>query len=137
MNAKQLFSTFAIAIISAFVGVMTYSLVKQPDVIKEQVPVQVEHAARYASLPAEPQGGYPDLTFSAEKSVHAVVHVTTKAKSSASHQMMPNHPLFEFFFGPRGFYQEPQQQQPVMGDRKSTRLNSSHVRISYAVFCLK
>src|SRR5690554_8118640 len=24
-----------------------------------------------------------------------------------------------------------------IGDRKSTRLNSSHVRISYAVFCLK
>src|SRR5690554_7741481 len=29
-----------------------------------------------------------------------------------------------------GRYQE-------QGDRKSTRLNSSHVRISYAVFCLK
>src|SRR6266498_4774662 len=27
--------------------------------------------------------------------------------------------------------------QTVTGDRKSTRLNSSHVRISYAVFCLK
>src|SRR3989442_10050116 len=26
--------------------------------------------------------------------------------------------------------------EPI-GDRKSTRLNSSHVRISYAVFCLK
>src|SRR5439155_2100290 len=26
---------------------------------------------------------------------------------------------------------------PWMGDRKSTRLNSSHVAISYAVFCLK
>src|SRR3989442_6153525 len=25
----------------------------------------------------------------------------------------------------------------LMEDRKSTRLNSSHVRISYAVFCLK
>ena len=25
----------------------------------------------------------------------------------------------------------------VYGDRKSTRLNSSHVVISYAVFCLK
>src|SRR5690554_7712990 len=25
----------------------------------------------------------------------------------------------------------------LFGDRKSTRLNSSHVRISYAVFCLK
>src|SRR5690554_5534462 len=28
-------------------------------------------------------------------------------------------------------------QQKNVGDRKSTRLNSSHVRISYAVFCLK
>src|SRR5699024_12639503 len=26
---------------------------------------------------------------------------------------------------------------PDIGDRKSTRLNSSHVSISYAVFCLK
>src|SRR3989442_9923756 len=26
---------------------------------------------------------------------------------------------------------------PAARDRKSTRLNSSHVRISYAVFCLK
>src|SRR5687768_18267234 len=27
--------------------------------------------------------------------------------------------------------------QPLKGDRKSTRLNSSHGYISYAVFCLK
>src|SRR5436305_11972718 len=27
--------------------------------------------------------------------------------------------------------------RPAPEDRKSTRLNSSHVRISYAVFCLK
>src|SRR5690606_42056199 len=27
--------------------------------------------------------------------------------------------------------------QEEKGDRKSTRLNSSHVKISYAVFCLK
>src|SRR5258707_5205915 len=27
--------------------------------------------------------------------------------------------------------------QPRAGDRKSTRLNSSHANISYAVFCLK
>src|SRR5256885_2831577 len=26
---------------------------------------------------------------------------------------------------------------PILGDRKSTRLNSSHLVISYAVFCLK
>src|SRR2546430_7070786 len=27
--------------------------------------------------------------------------------------------------------------RPAFGDRKSTRLNSSHSQISYAVFCLK
>src|SRR5436305_14508363 len=31
----------------------------------------------------------------------------------------------------------PAQETSHGGDRKSTRLNSSHVRISYAVFCLK
>src|SRR5436305_9574172 len=31
----------------------------------------------------------------------------------------------------------PSRPSPQMLDRKSTRLNSSHVRISYAVFCLK
>src|SRR6266498_1916420 len=31
----------------------------------------------------------------------------------------------------------PGSQPARPGDRKSTRLNSSHVRISYAVFCLK
>src|SRR3712207_7359158 len=29
------------------------------------------------------------------------------------------------------------RRQPGHGDRKSTRLNSSHANISYAVFCLK
>src|SRR5256885_11858432 len=29
------------------------------------------------------------------------------------------------------------QVHPLVGDRKSTRLNSSHLVISYAVFCLK
>src|SRR5690606_29604563 len=29
------------------------------------------------------------------------------------------------------------QRVDINGDRKSTRLNSSHVKISYAVFCLK
>src|SRR2546421_3906609 len=29
------------------------------------------------------------------------------------------------------------RRQPISGDRKSTRLNSSHDQISYAVFCLK
>src|SRR3712207_8936785 len=32
---------------------------------------------------------------------------------------------------------EPPVQLGAVGDRKSTRLNSSHANISYAVFCLK
>src|SRR5437868_7252805 len=31
----------------------------------------------------------------------------------------------------------PEEAQQLRADRKSTRLNSSHVSISYAVFCLK
>src|SRR5438874_3225012 len=33
--------------------------------------------------------------------------------------------------------QVPENNSLLRGDRKSTRLNSSHVEISYAVFCLK
>src|SRR5690554_7567624 len=36
-----------------------------------------------------------------------------------------------------GGNQNPDLSPPENLDRKSTRLNSSHVRISYAVFCLK
>src|SRR5690606_39494880 len=34
-------------------------------------------------------------------------------------------------------HMEDTQRGHCVGDRKSTRLNSSHVKISYAVFCLK
>src|SRR5436305_12731684 len=34
-------------------------------------------------------------------------------------------------------HSDPGLAKPRASDRKSTRLNSSHVRISYAVFCLK
>src|SRR5699024_12468195 len=35
------------------------------------------------------------------------------------------------------YYGHPLTERPLYIDRKSTRLNSSHVSISYAVFCLK
>src|SRR5256885_8500730 len=38
---------------------------------------------------------------------------------------------------PRGGIEEPHHVHSVPADRKSTRLNSSHLVISYAVFCLK
>src|SRR5690606_41765627 len=39
--------------------------------------------------------------------------------------------------GVRAVVRRPRPDLPVLQDRKSTRLNSSHVKISYAVFCLK
>src|SRR5438309_6741796 len=39
--------------------------------------------------------------------------------------------------GSRGHRAPPRGREPGLGDRKSTRLNSSHSSISYAVFCLK
>src|SRR5690554_7707868 len=39
--------------------------------------------------------------------------------------------------GERLFLRENAGAIGILADRKSTRLNSSHVRISYAVFCLK
>src|SRR3712207_8692006 len=51
----------------------------------------------------------------------------------------PRHPRREH--ADRGGRQRPGRRRPpdllVLEDRKSTRLNSSHANISYAVFCLK
>src|SRR5439155_5026887 len=43
----------------------------------------------------------------------------------------------EFLCGQDGYSKCDESIRSIMGDRKSTRLNSSHVARSYAVFCLK
>src|SRR3712207_8712593 len=45
----------------------------------------------------------------------------------------PSHVLGQLVMAARG----QKQSFTITGDRKSTRLNSSHANISYAVFCLK
>src|SRR3989442_6207214 len=40
-------------------------------------------------------------------------------------------------YSPAGIREWSRANSVGQGDRKSTRLNSNHVRISYAVFCLK
>src|SRR5690554_7560201 len=44
--------------------------------------------------------------------------------------------VFTVLFGTRHL-ESTEHHRGMIQDRKSTRLNSSHVRISYAVFCLK
>src|SRR5438067_2871267 len=54
---------------------------------------------------------------------------------------LPRHS--EHFLGPEIIFERrallvgPSRRAQIIQDRKSTRLNSSHVSISYAVFCLK
>src|SRR3712207_8530894 len=55
---------------------------------------------------------------------------TTLFRSGQGRQVVPEHELRDHRLLP-----EPAEEQAA--DRKSTRLNSSHANISYAVFCLK
>src|SRR5690625_6728996 len=60
-------------------------------------------------------------------------------RSSATQTAIPSRPQFD---GPNAVTSAPRTTNPphssgIGTDRKSTRLNSSHVAISYAVFCLQ
>src|SRR5690606_41741352 len=62
---------------------------------------------------------------------------TTLFRSAGGHHDMGQPAGFATGFD-IGFYAVTDQvDQHLLQDRKSTRLNSSHVKISYAVFCLK
>src|SRR5947209_12922909 len=52
----------------------------------------------------------------------------------SNHVMVTQIPLLDFF---RNRSERAKVEARNGGDRKSTRLNSSHANISYAVFCLK
>src|SRR3712207_4785220 len=52
-------------------------------------------------------------------------------------QVGVHHPAVERWVGTFGYEIEDADAKPAHADRKSTRLNSSHANISYAVFCLK
>src|SRR5690606_41960630 len=54
------------------------------------------------------------------------------------HDALPIYPLFRRNRYPSGHRPRHRPRTRLLAtDRKSTRLNSSHVKISYAVFCLK
>src|SRR5258705_7087708 len=67
---------------------------------------------------------------------------TTQNNRGSNHQEGEREMMFNVapwqFAQAGGFGSPPGQYgQGVVGERKSTRLNSSHLGISYAVFCLK
>lgn len=102
MNKLGKFSiTFLMVIAGAFVAVWAYStFFDKPQVvtITEKQPV------KYATLAADSDAALPDLTFAAEKSIHAVVHIATQSVRGGG--WSSGNPFFDEFFGLRN--QQPQ-----------------------------
>src|SRR5260221_13656189 len=66
----------------------------------------------------------------------SIVYIRTEQVVKAEQSPLFMDPSLRQFFGEQ-FPQIPREQRQHALDRKSTRLNSSHTVISYAVFCLK
>ncbi len=104
-NTRKYTLFFLLAVASAFLAVWIYSsFFNQPQVItvSEQRPVS------FVNLPANSQQQLPDLTFAAENSVHAVVHIATRSVRGGG--WSSGNPFFDEFFGLR-----PQQPQIATG----------------------
>ncbi len=90
--------------IIAFLLFSQFNKVEKTVLPAENRPVQL--SSYTPAPPVLPQGQLPDLTQAAEKSVSAVVHITTKTKNN---YLSGGNDIFEYFFGPRGNNrQEPQ-----------------------------
>lgn len=104
-NFRNLSLTVMIALGSALIAVWAYTRFFEPTQI---VTINEKPIMQYASLPSAPQGEAPDLTYAAENSVHAVVHVKVISKQDVS---VYNNPFFDFFYGDRYQRQQPQIRQ--------------------------
>lgn len=99
-SVKKIATTLAIAFAGALLALFLNSKINTHS---SEIPLQGTTPTQLTSYssPSSPQAQLPDLTQAAEKSVHAVVHITTKMKAQ-SYGSGSDNPLFEFFFGPRG-----------------------------------
>src|SRR5690606_41818392 len=81
----------------------------------------------YTTLFRSPRGR---AAFAARTAAHPAVFLSRQTPSR-------RRPVFPSAQTPRRRERRQVFPRPFRTDRKSTRLNSSHVKISYAVFCLK
>lgn len=99
-NTKKYTLTFLLVLASAFLAVWIYSsFFNKPQVIT----VSEQRPMSFVNLPANSQQQLPDLTFAAENSIHAVVHIATRSMRGGG--WSSGNPFFDEFFGLR-------QQQP-------------------------
>ena len=91
-NFKTGLFTLLVALVGGFVALWAYiRYFDDPKVFT----VQQEQSMRYASLPAINTSELPDLTFAAESSVHAVVHIKVTQRGSS----YGSNNIFDYFFG--------------------------------------
>lgn len=79
-TVKKILSTLTIAFAGAVIAIFLYSKIENNSkevLLQGTAPVQMTNY----TAPSSPQAVLPDLTQAAEKSVHAVVHITTKVKA--------------------------------------------------------
>jgi len=100
-NMKKYTLTFLLVLASAFLAVWLYSsFFNKPQIVT----ITEERPMSFVNLPANSQQQLPDLTFAAENSVHAVVHIATQSMRGGG--WSSGNPFFDEFFGFRR--QEPQ-----------------------------
>ncbi len=86
--------TFLLVVAGALIAVWTYSTFfdkSQVITVKQDQPIQ------YASLPGNGEVTLPDLTYAAENSVHAVVHIATQSVRGGN--WSSGNPFLDDFFG--------------------------------------
>ncbi len=104
MKIKKFAGTILAAILSAVIAIMLFTTIVKPEI--KIIEVESKPASLLTFNPDAPETSV-DFTVAAEKAVHAVVHVKTKAMREA----YSYNPFYEFFFGEKG----QSQPQPVMG----------------------
>lgn len=93
--------TFFMVVAGAFIAVWAYStFFNKPQVVT----ITEKQPLKYATLAADSDAALPDLTFAAEKSIHAVVHIATQSVRGGG--WSSGNPFFDEFFGLRN--QQPQ-----------------------------
>ncbi len=92
INLKKGLITLLTALIGGFIALWAYThFFNDPKTIT----LQQDQSMKYASLPTTYSGDLPDLTYAAENSVHAVVHITVTQKGS----YYSSNNIFDWFFG--------------------------------------
>jgi len=92
INLKKVLFTLLVALVGGFVALWSYTrFFDDPKIVT----VQQDQPMKYASLPTANPAGLPDLTFAAENSIHAVVHIQVMQKGN----YYSSNNLLDYLFG--------------------------------------